>query len=116
MFSYTNILLIYPPNIPNVLPLHRFIVYLLMLPEHDIVCVTNIFVFSYFIPHTIANAVIQHDVCIKTYLPFNHLIHRGSTVKRIMILKHSYDGTIQLSKINGNKLEIAFVISIYLRT
>ena len=87
-----------------------------MLPEHDIVCVTNIFVFSNFIPDTIANAIIQHYVCIKTYFPLNDLIHRGSTVERIMILKHSYDGTIQLSKINGNKLEIAFVISIYLRT
>ena len=87
-----------------------------MLPEHDIVCVTNIFVFSNFIPDTIANAIIQHDMRIKTYLPFNNLIHRGSTIKRIMILKHSYDGTIQLSKINGNELEIAFKISIYLHT
>ena len=87
-----------------------------MLPEHDIVRITNILVPSYFIPHTIANAVVQHDMCIKTYLPFNNLIYRGSTIKRIMILKHSYDGTIQLSKINGNELEIAFKISIYLRT
>ena len=87
-----------------------------MLPEHDIVCVTNIFVFSNFIPDTIANAIIQHYVCKKTYFPLNNLIYRGSTIKRIMILKHSYDGTIQLSKINGNELEIAFKISIYLRS
>ncbi len=87
-----------------------------MLPEHDMVCVTNIFVFSNFIPDTIANAIIQHYVCKKTYFPLNHLIHRGSAIKRIMFLKHSYDGTIQLSEINGNKLEIAFVISIYIHT
>ena len=104
------------PYIPNVFPLPCLNIYILMLSEHDIVYVANISVFSNFIPDTIANAIIQHDVCKKTYFPLNDLIHRGSTVERIMILKHSYDGTIQLSKINGNKLEIAFVISIYLRT
>ena len=104
------------PYYPETFPFPCLNIYILMLSEHDIVYVANISVFSYFIPHTIANAIIQHDMRIKTYLPFNDLIHRGSAIKRIMFLKHSYDGTIQLSKINGNELEIAFKISIYLRT
>ena len=44
------------PYIPNVFPLPCLNIYILMLSEHDIVCVTNIFVFSNFIPDTIANA------------------------------------------------------------